>query len=341
MMVRRGFIMPLALILMALAMALIARVALRVNAEKAHMRSFALRTQAELLAQGALPIVEALLTGEHKKKAGDSEKKHAAVPPLLGLCLSMNRWQRFQFTAERDGFSGEIAVYITAEAGKIDLNRLYDFEKKEYRSAGNFDAKKFLVWISERLERITPDRSFSEIFDELVKQRKEPFSDVGELGAHRALAQFPRWPTQSKSAAAPEDQKQQPALYDLFTVASPQAFSLGIATESVAFLAGMKAPAARTKDDGEKLQLLAQSLEKPIDPSLWNTLLAPLTGKEYTNIPRELVTAAVGEIQHPTVSVVIESIVEDIRYACAVLVVPHHIESQPVRYQTARFYTIL
>lgn len=342
MIVRRGFIMPLALILMALALALIARVALLVNAEKSHMRTSVLRTKAELLAQGAVPVVAALLTGEKKKKTGDTEKKVDAEPPLLGLCMYMNRWQRFQFTAERDGFSGEIAVYITAEPGKIDLNRLYDFEKKEYRSDGNFDGKKFLEWLSERLESFTPERSFADIFDELVKKRKEPFTDVGELGAHTALARFARWPTQpQKEQKDGEEAKPQPALYDLFTVASPAALSLGVASESVAFLASMKSPAARTKDDGEKIHALAQSLEKPIDAAAWNTVLAPLTGKEYTNIPRELAAAAHGVLKHPVVSVVIESIVEDVRYACAVILVPQSLESQPVRYQTARFYKIL
>ena len=330
---------------MALAMALIARVALRVNAEKSHMRTFVLRTKAELLAQGAVPVVAALLNGEQKKKAGDSEKKVEAAPPLLGLCMYMNRWQRFQFTAERDGFSGEIAVYIAAEPGKIDLNRLYDFEKKEYRSEGSFDGKKFLEWLSERLEGIVSERSLADIFDELAKKRTEPFTDVGELGAHQALARFARWPTrpqkESKEAGDGKEHKAQPSLYDLFTVASPDAFSLAVASESVAFLASMKPPAARTKEDGEKIQSLAQSLEKPVDAAIWNSLLAPLTGKEYTNIPRELAAAGHGVLKHPVVSVVIESIVEDVRYTCAVLLVPQPLESQPVQYQTARFYKIL
>lgn len=338
-MVRRGFIMPLALMLMTLALALISRVALLVNAEKSHMRTFVLRTKAELLAQGAVPVVAALLNGEKKKKTGDSEKKVEAAPPLLGLCMYMNRWQRFQFTAERDGFSGEIAVYIAAEPGKIDLNRLYDFEKKEYRSEGNFDGKKFIEWVSERLEGLISERSFADIFDELVKKRTEPFTDVGELCAHQSLARFARWPTRPQKD--PKERKPQPALYDLFTVASPDALSLGVATESVAFLASMKPPTARTKEDGEKIHTLAQSLEKSIDAAVWNAVLAPLTGKEYTNIPRELAAAAHGVLKHPVVSVVIESVVEDIRYACAVILVPQPLESQPVRYQTARFYKIL
>lgn len=336
MIVRRGFILPLSLMLMAIAIALVARVALRMTAERGRTHYFGEQMQAQLLAEGAVPLIIAILNGEKK-----SEEKKKEEPRLLTVCAAMNRWQRFQFTAEREGFTGELALYLAVEQGKLDINRFYDWDKKAYRTDGQFDGKKVLEWLSDRLEGIVSERTFADVYDDLAKKRKKPFDDVGEFFGHpamKALRRWPKSPPEEKEAA--EQEKRIPALYDLFTIAAQSGTSLGVLSDSLAWCASMKAPAFTQKDDSEKILAIAQKIENPIAAADWNSLLAPLTGKEYTSLPRELVSAATSGVKNPVLSVVIESIVGEARYVCAVLLVPQSSKSESVSYTVARLYRL-
>ncbi len=100
---------------------------------------------------------------------------------LKRVLPNINRMQKFKLVESLDGIDGEVGFCITCENGKININKIFDFEKNEFKD----EYKKILAGLEikgklkagEILKRLT----------EFLKERKRPLDDVSQLSRIKGL----------------------------------------------------------------------------------------------------------------------------------------------------------
>src|SRR5690606_18056883 len=95
----------------------------------------------------------------------------------------INRWQTFSLTEEKDGINGTIQICLMSEEGKININRIYDFEKKKFIGEGNKqeDWKILLQEIFNQIEKQANTKGLFEAFTAFLKKQDGPLDDVTQL----------------------------------------------------------------------------------------------------------------------------------------------------------------
>jgi hypothetical protein len=129
------------------------------------------REQAKLLALSGIQVGMAQLASfgsiQEKKegvapttatmlRTGFVSATEAAQKQFLSELLPLlNQWQQFKLTKSADGIDGEIAIAITSEAGKINLNAIYDFTKRKFKGENEprGDWKKIMQAIMARVQK--------------------------------------------------------------------------------------------------------------------------------------------------------------------------------------------
>lgn len=312
---RSGFILVLAMLLISLGTLLVVPLAQRVMVHRQLMQIAIARERAGFLLfdgiQIALDHIESVFGA-----AQDKEKKEKNAEQFLALC---GRWQQFSFEDTKEHVAGKIALYLVPEASKININLLYDFEKKEFIKTEKVDARALLKALGPLLfqeEQNSLDARMAEIFAE----RKKPFDDITELLKHSPWnsipAVFPQAPEDAKSV----EQKKKIALTDIFSTLTtssgiyPLTFS-----ESFQEMLSFNRRGEDNQEEGNKRR--AQALLGSTDWSAqWQTMLAERTGKNYTDINAAIRAYFAPSLQPEYFSVVVYATVGTVtRGMCAIL----------------------
>lgn len=312
--VRSGYIMIFALFVITAIMILSTYVFNRSHIYFPFSRMALLREKAKCLTTGGLEIARAQLSKSFEKKQEkqekqeqkESEKKEApnAVDNentmLLHTILpSLNRWQEYALTKEVDGIDGTVYVCIMSEEGKININHIYDFEKKEFTNISGHNWKELIESICTSLEKVSGSTNLFKAFEKILKERKYPFNDATELLTSPEFASFKDLlffepPSTDSSRAVQEQKKEKHAqlyLTDIFTVWTKQAtVEPWLFSNSIAGLLGL--PQAQPQESKSRKEKIGEWLKHFKQKSQWSTdwdvSMKVMYGKELRSLPKNI-----------------------------------------------------
>lgn len=233
-------------------------------------------------------------TGEDKKpeQASDGKQLLKSILPNLG------RVQKFTLKQNIEGITGTLGIIITSEEGKININRMFDFEKhifvgepkpgSKQEAKDETNMKKMLQELFGQIREQMGADLFSD-FEKFLKERKYPLNDVSELLTVKGFEAF-----KNNIYYDPTVEKTKSNLYlsDIFTVnSSKQSIEPWLISNSLASVLKLqrdpeKSPAV---DD-----LLKNFKEKSDWKNDWNKSLKNLYGVEFGALPK-----AIGALLNP------------------------------------------
>ena len=126
----RGYILLLTLIIISLITVIITRVYYKSRAYVPFISTVYNREQSKLLALSGLELAKSQLSALFKK---DKKSKDNLENFLIDIFPLLNTWQEVNLSKEIDGIDGKIQFCITSENGKLNINKLYNFEKNEFK----------------------------------------------------------------------------------------------------------------------------------------------------------------------------------------------------------------
>ncbi len=304
---RAGFVIPLTLMLISIAMVIITAMYRSGSLFVPFSGTMIKREQAKLLALSGIQVGMAQLAsfGEKKEK---KEGASAGVATMLragfasandavqkefptGLLPVLNQWQQFKLTKSVDGVDGEIAIVIASEAGKINLNTIYDFSKRKFKGENEprADWKKIMQAIMARVQKkMGIKENLFGVFENFMKGRKHRLNDATELMTLDAFRAFGgKEFYQSPPIAGMPRQDQTLYLLDLFTVyGKGSTIQPWLFSDSVRDVLDMKRSAAT---DIKQRRMMVQGWMKNFKPSItgaqeWNKIFQPVYGIEFQRL---------------------------------------------------------
>ena len=278
---KNGFIIPLTLMFVSIAVVIVTYMYQKGIVFVPYQTTMIKREQARQLALGGVEIARAQLSLYEQEQAKEENKQDTPVLSLLKNILpKLNRWQRFDLKQQIDGVQGEMHLIIASEAGKININEVYDFTKKSFKG----EWQKILQELFKRIQNKTAiTTNLFDPFEKFLKERHAKLNDVTEL---LKIKQF------KPLASAifyqlPADKKEKKTLYlgDIFTVygkkdkIQPWLFSEGIIQ-----LLELKQPKVLSN---EMIQNLIKNFKTTIQWNQdWKIIGKPRYGVELTQLPK-------------------------------------------------------
>ncbi len=193
----------------------------------------------------------------------------------------LNREQKFKLKQAIDGINGSIALTVGAEEGKININRLYDFDKHQFIGQGQAkgDMRKLFQELFALIEQKIGKNLFAD-FETFLKEKKYSLNDVTELLTIKSFEVFKDLVFYDPSIANNE----KIYLTDIFTVSSSKKeIEPWLLSHSLQTLLKFKSPATLAKD------VVVKNFKEQVNwPKEWNTSLATLYGVEYNGIPKTI-----------------------------------------------------
>lgn len=281
------------------------------------------RVYAYTLAHSGLAIAQSQLAQPPQKQSeqnGQSDNQQNAstqqeTPYLIHILPYINRWQQFDFTQDADGVDATVYLYITPEAGKVPLPALFDRKNKQLTEQARVTVKQ----LSQQFENLGLSSQIPTGFEQ-VAQDPPYFDDPSQLiQLHDAFSSFDQRRFLSfVPNTQPLQTRQVPVLYDLFTVFGEQEGSFSfhplLFSHSVCSLLGYNPLAQDEQARKEVVEKIQEQLPQQIDWQRdWDTLLAPIYGKSYAEIPESLRTAFSSERSTNRFSVISYAYMRDTR----------------------------
>ncbi len=302
-----GYILILTLMVISLSVVLVTFIATRGITFFPFARIERDREKAEMLAFGGVQLaLSQLAVGpeeEKKQKPGTKEtvamakaenkEQQKATVLLTNVLPILNKAQKFQFNKARDGYDGAIELCVMSEEGKLNINALYDFEKQKFINEGKpqGDMKKILQELFVRIEKLTGGKELFKGFEKFLKERQYKVNDATQLLSIKEFSVFNDtvWyqaPGQTKDTTKKE---QRPVyLTDLFTTwAETAQLEPWLLSDSMRALLDLKRVEPQEKEEKERMKdLLKKFKTQATWSSDWNTLLAPIYGKDFSKLPQ-------------------------------------------------------
>lgn len=301
-----GFIIPLTLILIAMVTVIMTAMYRTGSIFVPFGDTMLKRDQARLLALSGIEVGMAQLAS-----FGEEQQKKEAMPAmgtmlrrgfgtatdttdkrfLADVLPVLNQWQQFTLTKQADGLNGQIVIAISSEAGKINLNEIYDFSKKRFRGEGELraDWKKFMQAMMSRVQKkMGGTQSMFNQFESFLKGRTSPLNDATELltlNAFRVFAGKEFYGAPDVSGVSKQDQSLY--LLDLFTVhgrrptIQPWLFSRSM--QDVLEIKQRKQPEVKKRKE-QVSNWLKNFKPSASNAQEWNKIFAPIYGIEFQRL---------------------------------------------------------
>lgn len=302
-----GYMMVFSLLIIALIMIMVTGLVDRARVHTTTMHVLLNREKARLLALSGLEFARCRLanpyveeektTSQKSNQSKENPKPQQQNDPtqesrsLIGIMLpQLDSWQVFKIEQGKQEY-GTIKICIGCEEGKLNINQLYDFARHEF--VGENDRQKGAKLLVEQacqtLEKATGGKNFFEKLAAFLKDRQFPLNDITEILSIKEFAiacadAVFLDPVDTKQHKKSE-QKEIQSLYltDLFTI-WPKSASLQpwLLSPSLKQALGLK---KFETEQREKLKELLQKFSLQANWSKdWNQLLAPLYGKNLTQL---------------------------------------------------------
>lgn len=193
----QGYILIATMLILAVSTIIITGLIYRSNSVAPFTQSILDREKAAFLAQSGLSYVQALATFQphvedkdtETKKKNDKEKQpdREIKAIIFNLLPLLNKWTKYNLKESVDGIDGTLYVYIASEEGKINLNKVYDFNKKNFIAGGQAsstyidDPKKVVMAACQLLEKTYKTNDLFEKLEKFLKNFDGPFNDISDL----------------------------------------------------------------------------------------------------------------------------------------------------------------
>ncbi|MCX5923131.1 MAG: type II secretion system protein GspK [Candidatus Dependentiae bacterium] len=276
------------------------------------MTTIITKQKTDRLALGCVALAHNIITAEPKKKDSQSSATKTTTPwapktaddgkdstsdkakdyetLLKQIFPYFNKQESFELTKKDDGVDAKISITIQSEQGKLNLNSLYDIEKKKFVDDGKpNDRKKICVWLFEKIAQITKTQTLFPAFEKHLSSRKADFNDVTELLSikefetvfhDRVFFNFNTQPAENLF------------LTDIFTVSTEEeTINPWLFSYSWCKILGLKPKQTLTDEEKNKLfKISGEAHDWATDwKSNWENL-ATLYQKEYKDLAQEIKT---------------------------------------------------
>lgn len=279
-----GFILLLTFLVLSMTMAMATYLMMSAQSSKAIGSTVIAVERAQDIALSGVELVRRVLSNP-----GDPDGTKHEIESILRF---INRWRNFDLHTETDGVEGTIAVYVACEEGKININSMFDLEKKQFVFDEKDDFTKDL-WtrVGTVFRSKTAGVGVTDFKDFLVrhlKDRKEPLDDVSELFNEEPLVHTPPIFTPQAGAFDKSGVAAPLGVIDLLTISEfmeklqPVFLSRGMCD-----LLGFKN--LPSDDDGREKVIRDLVGKVKLDAKIswareWDKILAPIYGKTFNQI---------------------------------------------------------
>ena len=291
---QQGYVLILSAIIISLAIIMGTYIVHRSIVFDTFARTSIDREQAKLLAMSGIQIaMSELARAANKEKKEEGAKKSAGTlkikqdKALLSAVLPfINCVQTFTLRDEVDGIEGTIQLHISSENGKIDINRVYDFDRHTFRGKW----ADILMHMFATLEKQYKVDDLFKSLQNFLKGRNHVVNDVSELITIKKFKIFKDnlfYTIPSKKVT----KKNEVYLSDLFTVWSrSDKLNPWLLSNSVRELLSLKQ--AECGDVDKKRKVVQEWLKKFKHemswPADWNRLLRPIYERDFNSLPKHI-----------------------------------------------------
>ncbi len=296
---KKGFILPLTLSIIALAIILVTYMSNNSRVFAPSARAMIEREKARMLAQSGIQIAMSQLSlpdknKEEKKDADDkSAPKEKQEETLFSFVMPrLNTWQVFKLTPAIEGIQGEIGVCLMSEEGKLNLNELFDTATGELAQEfkTNEAAQKCIQDLFDRMQKTVGAKDMFKGLEQFFKARKSKLDDVTELLKRDEFKSFKDtifYEPLEKNVK--RDPKKSFYLTDIFTTwsgkSTMQPWLLSDSMRGILDLSRVK-----EGDLDQKKKLVAEVAKAMPDsltwPEGWNKNLKVLYDKDFAALPK-------------------------------------------------------
>lgn len=307
---RAGYILIFSLLMLATLSAIATYIMTRGSIYIPFMKTVQEREKALLIAHGGIEVAIAQLsrmyTQEDIEKNGNkiANKKNSPPSPetqkgspekqfLLNFLPTINRWQEYNLHENVDGIDGRIRICITCEEGKININNIYDYQKKQFYGKGqpekNWEA--IMQELCQNIERIQGSKNLFGALETFLKKREYKLLDVTELLHVKEFELFRDYQFYAPPESSRNNDQKNLYLTDIFTIDSfkrtvnPWFFSNALLTL-------LSLPEAQVGDVEARITSAPQWLENFHQPKSWKndwqTLLQPIYQKNLASLPKNI-----------------------------------------------------
>ena len=312
-----GYIMIFALLVIAASMVIVAYVGHRGSVHAPFMHMSIEREKAKLIALSGVQVVIAQLakvpakeqkkevavqgpadsgkeSGKGKDSVKNSEQDTEQKEFLQRILPTLNRWQNFELKDGIDGIDAQLSVCLMCEEGKINLNRVYNFKKEQFRGDKEKGWKSIMQELCKNIEKTAKMADLFPVFEKTFKERRSKYNDATELLLKKEFNGFkdllfyepPIVDTEKK-----EKKQQQIYLMDIFTVwSSSGKIEPWLFSNSLAILFGL--PQVESQDSKKRAEQVGEWLknfkQKANWQQDWKTILQPMYGKELQTLPKNI-----------------------------------------------------
>ena len=258
------------------------------------------KQQGQTLRQGAKAPAQ-----DERKKEGQSGKTSALWTEkeskefVKHIFPVLNNWQEFKLTTGKYGVDGVVKICIGSEEGKIDLNQVFDFDKKKFVGQGQKegDFKKFFAELFKKMGKFIKVKELQknfeayltkkQRFEKILKNRQNRLYDTTEFLDQKGFESFADKvfyePIEMKKGVT---KKPKPNIYwtDMFTIWSgAKKISPWFISTSLKRILGFK----EEKVDQKKAERLAKNFKASVSfPGDWDKLFAPIFGVKHKDLPK-------------------------------------------------------
>lgn len=305
-----GFILILTLSIIALSIILVTSISNKSGSYVPFARLAVDRQKAHALAYGGIQLALSQLAtaaqGTQKTKPTELDHAKELLTTLLPI---QGQWQTFKLKNREDGFDGQIEICITCESGKINLNRVYDFEKKKFIGEGQKtgDYKKIMQALFEQITPIVHGTDLFKGFEKFLKERQYNIQDITELLTIKEFEVFKNIlfyePPLSKQAEKNEPKKRTVFLTDLFTVWSNHATIIPwLISPSLQTALNFQPiqPGVIKEREMIQNQLKNFTIKTEWDTKTWDSQITPLYTITFKSLP-EFATSLFDNVFEPTI----------------------------------------
>jgi|SRR5579872_3907485 len=313
---KTGYIMIFTLLIVGAAMLIVTYVGHRGSFYLPFSHMLFNREKAEMLALSGVQVAIAQLSQVDEKNSSSSdkskEKAHDEQNLLERILPTLNRWQQFDVQEDRDGVDGQIKICLMCEEGKINLNRIIDFDKGAFQGDEKAGWKVIMQELCKTMEKFTKADNLFPALEKIIKDAKYEFNDATELITRKEFAPF-----KDILFYRPPTQKKQDTIYltDIFTVwSSSDKLEPWLFSDSVNALLGLpRVEVDDIKKRKEQIQNWVKNFKVQANwQQDWTTMLMPVYGKELRTLPKYIDSMLSTNFAPRFFSVLVEGKVGDI-----------------------------
>lgn len=290
-----GYILAFTLAMMALFMFIATYVSNKGLIFSSFSKTMVDREKARQLAYGGIQLAISQLSvtasADAKAMADKQDEKSDGKLLLKSILPNLGRVQKFNLKQNIEGITGTLGILLTSEEGKININRMYDFEKHKFvgeptpgskqEAKEETNMRKMMQDLFGQIKEQIGVDLFAD-FEKFLKERKYPLNDVTELLTIKGFDVFKNNIFYDPTV----EQKGKINLYltDIFTVnSSKQSIEPWLISNSLGSL-------LKLQRDPEKAPAVDELLKNFKDKSDWkndwNKSLKNLYGMEFNALPK-------------------------------------------------------